>query len=108
MQGGAAAARAGVGAGVLDAIYAGELSRLDACARGHHSDEPAAPGRDFARSRKFHNAQRNPDVALVIGYVLPPWRPRCVMIRGTARALPDATRADGQPAGPSSGRIQPE
>ena len=28
-------------------------------------------GRDFARTRKFHNVQRNPKVALVIDDVLP-------------------------------------
>src|ERR1700747_272148 len=57
-------------------------------------------GRGFARSRKFHNARRHPNVALVIDDVLPPWRPRCVMIRGTAEALTEATGADGQPTGP--------
>ena len=57
-------------------------------------------GRDFARSRKFHNAQRNPNVALVIDDVLPPWRPRCVMIRGSAEALLVAAGPDGQPDGP--------
>ena len=57
-------------------------------------------GRDFARSRKFHNAQRNANVALVIDDVLPPWRPRCVMIRGRAEALLEATGPDGQPARP--------
>ena len=57
-------------------------------------------GRDFGRTRKFHNAQRNPNVALVIDDVLPPWRPRCVMIRGMAETLADATGPGGQPAGP--------
>ncbi len=57
-------------------------------------------GRDFARSRKFRNAQHNPNVALVVDDVLPPWRPRCVMIRARAEALADATGADGQPTGP--------
>ena len=57
-------------------------------------------GRDFARSRKFHNAQRNPNVALVIDDVLPPWRPRCVMIRGRAETLTEVTGPDGQLAGP--------
>ena len=57
-------------------------------------------GRDFARTRKFRNAQHNPHVALVVDDVLPPWRPRCVMIRGMAEALADATGPDGQPAGP--------
>ena len=32
-------------------------------------------GGDFARTRKFRNAQRNPNVALVVDDVLPPWRP---------------------------------
>jgi pyridoxamine 5'-phosphate oxidase family protein len=44
--------------------------------------------RDFARRRKLHNVQRNPNAALVIDNVPPPWRPRGVMIRGTAEALP--------------------
>ena len=58
-------------------------------------------GRNFARTRKFHNVQRNLNVALVIDDVLPPWRPRCVLIRGTAEALAEGTgAADGQPAGP--------
>lgn len=57
-------------------------------------------GRDFARTRKFHNVQRNPNVALVVDDVLPPWRPRCVVIRGMAEALADATGPDGQPTGP--------
>jgi pyridoxamine 5'-phosphate oxidase family protein len=57
-------------------------------------------GRDFARTRKFHNVQGNPNVALVIDDVLPPWRPRCVLIRGTAEALAEGAGPDGQPAGP--------
>ena len=57
-------------------------------------------GRDFARTRKFHNVQRNPNVALVVDHVLPPWRPRCVLIRGRAEALADAAGPDGESAGP--------
>jgi pyridoxamine 5'-phosphate oxidase family protein len=57
-------------------------------------------GRDFGRSRKFRNAQRNPSVALVIDDVLPPWRPRSVLIRGRAETLAEATGPDGQPMGP--------
>ena len=56
-------------------------------------------GRDFARTRKFRNAQRNPNVALVVDDVLPPWRPRCVLIRGRAEAIADATGPDGEPVG---------
>jgi pyridoxamine 5'-phosphate oxidase family protein len=36
----------------------------------------------------------------VVDDVLPPWRPRCVLIRGMAEALADATGPDGAPAGP--------
>ncbi len=57
-------------------------------------------GRDFARTKKFRNVKANPKAALVIDDVLPPWRPRCVMVRGDAEALDDATSADGQPTGP--------
>lgn len=64
-------------------------------------------GRDFARTRKFRNARGNPNVALVIDDVLPPWRPRAVMIRGQAEALEQATGADGQPLGPII-RLRPD
>src|SRR6516164_6464098 len=57
-------------------------------------------GRDFARTKKFRNARHNPKVALVIDDVLPPWRPRCIMVRGMAEALTEAMGADGQPTGP--------
>lgn len=56
-------------------------------------------GRDFARTRKFRNAQHNPNVALVVDDVLPPWRPRCVLVRGRAEPLAEATGPDGEPAG---------
>lgn len=57
-------------------------------------------GRDFARTAKFKNAERNPNVALVVDDVLPPWRPRCVMIRGSAEAIHEAAGADGEQIGP--------
>lgn len=56
-------------------------------------------GRDFARSKKFRNVRGNPKVALVIDDVLPPWRPRCVMVRGEAEALDEAISADGESLG---------
>jgi len=56
-------------------------------------------GRDVVRTRKFRNAQHNPNVALVIDDVLPPWRPRCVLVRGRAEPLAEATGSDGEPAG---------
>jgi pyridoxamine 5'-phosphate oxidase family protein len=36
---------------------------------------------------------------LVVDDVLPPWRPRAVMVRGEAQALTDAAGADGAPLG---------
>lgn len=57
-------------------------------------------GRDLARTKKFRNVKTNPRVALVIDDVLPPWRPRCVMVRGEAEALEEAASADGEPLGP--------
>jgi pyridoxamine 5'-phosphate oxidase family protein len=63
-------------------------------------------GRNFAATRKFRNAKANPKVALVIDDVLPPWRPRCVMVRGEADALDEATSANGEALGPTI-RIHP-
>ncbi|HUZ41589.1 MAG TPA: PPOX class F420-dependent oxidoreductase [Acidimicrobiales bacterium] len=63
-------------------------------------------GRDLAHTAKFRNAQNNPKVALVVDDVLPPWRPRCVMIRGEAEVLDDAVGPDGQSIG-SIIRISP-
>jgi pyridoxamine 5'-phosphate oxidase family protein len=57
-------------------------------------------GQDFADTAKFKNAERNPNVALVIDDVLPPFRPRCVMVRGHAAALHEAVGADGESVGP--------
>lgn len=57
-------------------------------------------GRDFARTAKFHYVGRNPSVALVVDDVLPPWRPRAVLIRGAGEALSEATGADGKATGP--------
>jgi pyridoxamine 5'-phosphate oxidase family protein len=57
-------------------------------------------GRDFAATQKFRNVQRDPSVALVVDDVLPPWRPRCVMIRGHGSALHEAIGPDGGPTGP--------
>ncbi len=49
-------------------------------------------GRDadeFAGTRKFRNVLENEQVAFVVDDVLPPWRPRAVMVRGTAEAIHD-------------------
>ncbi len=54
-------------------------------------------GHDFARTRKFRNVQANPKVAFVVDDVLPPFRPRGILIQGSAQAL-DAETADGSEA----------
>ena len=41
-----------------------------------------------------------PAATKVVDDVLPPWRPRCVLIRGRAEALAAATGPDGEPPGP--------
>ena len=44
-------------------------------------------GRNFAATKKFRNVKANPKAAFVVDDVLPPWRPRSVMVRGNARAI---------------------
>jgi len=56
-------------------------------------------GRDFAKTRKFRNARDNPKVTLVIDDVLPPWRPRAVMVGGDAQTLTEAVGSGGEPLG---------
>jgi pyridoxamine 5'-phosphate oxidase family protein len=46
------------------------------------------PGRNFAATRKYRNTQATPHDAFVVDDVLPPWRPRWVMIQGRALAVP--------------------
>lgn len=60
-------------------------------------------GRNFAGTRKYRNVLVNPKAALVIDDVLPPWRPRCVAVQGTAQALP----ADPETGSEARVRITP-
>jgi pyridoxamine 5'-phosphate oxidase family protein len=57
-------------------------------------------GRDFAAPGNSTTRSTIPNIALVVDDVLPPWRPRCVLIRGRAEALADAPGPDGEPTGP--------
>jgi len=61
-------------------------------------------GHNFAATRKYANVAANPRAALVVDDVLPPWRPRCVLIQGRARTL-DAADVGG---GEAIIRITPE
>ena len=46
-------------------------------------------GRNIAPTKKYRDAARQGRVAFVVDDVLPPWRPRCIEIRGRAEALPE-------------------
>ncbi len=54
-------------------------------------------GHNFAATCKYRNVQANPRAAFVVDDVLPPFRPRCVMVQGTPQAL-DASRSGGTEA----------
>ena len=49
---------------------------------------------EFASTRKVRNVLANPNVAFVVDDVLPPFRPRAVMVRGAAVFI-DTTANDG-------------
>lgn len=44
-------------------------------------------GRNFARTQKFRNVRDDPRVAFLVDEVLPPWRPRAVMVQGRGEAI---------------------
>ena len=62
-------------------------------------------GRNFAATKKFRNIQVNQKAAFVVDDVLPPWRPRSVMVQGRVQAL-EAPASAG--AGRAMIRIIPE
>jgi pyridoxamine 5'-phosphate oxidase family protein len=51
-------------------------------------------GRDFARSKKYHDAKRSGRAAIVIDDLasVDPWRPRGIEIRGGAEVVDDPPR----------------
>jgi pyridoxamine 5'-phosphate oxidase family protein len=54
-------------------------------------------GRDpeeFVATRKFRDVRSNPLVAFIVDDVLPPWRPRSVIVHGTAEAIDRSTSDD--------------
>lgn len=48
-------------------------------------------GHDFATTRKFRNVHANPHAAIVVDDLAStdPWRPRAVVVEGTAQAIRD-------------------
>ena len=54
-------------------------------------------GHGFATTRKYRNAAANPQAAFVVDDVLPPFRPRCVMVQGPVETL-DADGSGGREA----------
>jgi hypothetical protein len=63
------------------------------------SEDPSAHGVNVGPGRPIPQRSAQPERRLVVDDVLPPWRPRCVMIRGRAEALPEEAGPDGQPTG---------
>ncbi len=62
-------------------------------------------GRNFAATKKFRNARSNPKVAFVVDDVLPPWRPRSVMVQGQAQALEALANASAEGGAKDSGAM---
>src|SRR5438067_10468639 len=52
-------------------------------------------GHNLAASAKWRQAGHHPRVALVIDDVLPPWRPRSILIQADAELLPTGGEALG-------------
>ena len=52
-------------------------------------------GRNVASTKKFRNVRENPKAAFVVDDVLPPWRPRSVMVRGHAETIEPADAGSG-------------
>ena len=66
-------------------------------------------GHNFARSKKFRDAERNPRVAFVVDDLasISPWRPRGIEIRGRAEVLVSGGEAFGRGYDPQIFRLRP-
>jgi pyridoxamine 5'-phosphate oxidase family protein len=87
----------------------GRLTTIDATGMPHVVPSAGATTPDLTSSTSaaatspgagISQCAAQPNVALVIDDVLAPWRPRSVVIRGTAEALAEAIGPDGQATGP--------
>lgn len=56
-------------------------------------------GRNFAATKKFRNVKSNTKAAFLVDDVLPPWRPRSVMVQGQAEALKASAGGGGEDSG---------
>jgi pyridoxamine 5'-phosphate oxidase family protein len=56
-------------------------------------------GRNFAATKKFRNVKSNTKAAFLVDDVLPPWRPRSVMVQGQAEALEASAGGGGEDSG---------
>lgn len=66
-------------------------------------------GRNFAATKKFRNVRANLKAAFLVDDVLPPWRPRSVMVQGQAEALEASTGGGEESEGAAAMiRITPE
>lgn len=64
-------------------------------------------GHYIADTKKYRDALQHERVAFVVDDVLPPWRPRFVEIRGTAKGLPEGGREINQNFAPDILRLTP-
>ncbi len=92
---------------LLDERRLGRLATVDETGQPHvvpvgwrynpELDTIDISGRNFAVTKKFRNVRENPKAAFVVDDVLPPWRPRSVMVQGQAQALefPENAGAEG-------------
>jgi pyridoxamine 5'-phosphate oxidase family protein len=65
-------------------------------------------GHNIATSQKFRNIARNGLAALVIDDVQPPFKPRCIEIRGKAEVLSDGGQSMGPGYSPEFIRLTPK
>ena len=64
-------------------------------------------GLNVGATKKVRDIKNNPNVAIVIDDVLPPWQPRGIEVRGHAQFLPQGGQAINPNFGPEMIRIVP-
>ncbi len=67
-------------------------------------------GRNLSATKKFRNARDNPKAAFVVDDLasVAPWRPRSVMVQGSAQAIEATPDAGGPGGGGAMIRVVPE